>query len=83
MICHATDCPPSKMVTLDQYCSHTWSPLATNGPTLPGMAFSELVDIGKCTRKDETVQSALGWVFKVSYNDGELVHLCTFKAIVP
>ena len=57
---------PSKMVTPDQYCSHTWSPLATNGPTLPCTACSELVDIGKCTRKDETVQSALGWVFNVS-----------------
>ena len=46
-----------------EYCSHTWSLPATDGPTL-GMVS---VEAEKWARKDEVfMQSALGWVFKGS-----------------
>ena len=71
--CHVVDGPPSEMVPglsiaellvrLDQILQPYLVPLATNGPT-PGIVFSELVDVDKFTRKDETDQSALGWVSK-------------------
>ena len=38
---------------------------ATNGPN-PGMVLSRLADVDECTKKAETVQSALGWVLKAS-----------------
>ena len=65
MNCHAVDGPPSKTVPPDrpkqnnwsprtEYCSHTWSPPAADGPIL-GMVFSKSVEPEKWTTKDEAV----------------------------